>query len=136
MTILYTTTITLPCDAGRAIIEITDHPPVAAPELASAWAESIDYPRAVGRVFLPRGLGNPIAGSDICNSDSATIRSVDGVEYRGPYHGRVAAAPRRADVVDKLRRDAESALAPIIAYLAAREARLALRERTLASGVA
>lgn len=126
---LYTSNIPLGMDLEAEVV-IDDIGPEDAPTVGSDWNIEIDYPRirlsirlGNGSSYLPAALRNEelqLLGERLHSSWGNCGRRW--VEISGPS---VRAC------VSALRSRAEAELAPLIAHVAARAARLAQRERTL-----
>lgn len=136
-----------------AIVEIVEIDPEPAPESGAEWPVERDWPRARLTIALPAECGDlalALRSEELTLLGRSTTPTYDGgPKGLGYQWGRVdlagtAAATQRRSVEDRaeyltdavsrlaLRADAE--LAPLIAHVAKRAARLAQREDTLARG--
>lgn len=129
-----------------ATITITEHDPAAPPASGAEWARELDWPIAELRLELPstptshqlaaelrgdiRLLGERLAENWGTPSHDNQYRHIVGPRHK--------LATERAEYLDDavaaLRARAETELAPLIAHVAKRAARLAEREATLARG--
>jgi hypothetical protein len=129
-----------------ATIEIVEHDPAPPPPTGAEWAREIDWPIAELRLSLPScETGTPLASELQCDLFVVGERLSD--HWGSGCHDsnyRPIAGPRTKtttstaeyldDAVTALRGRAESDLAPLIAHVAKRAARLARRETALAAG--
>lgn len=141
MTTLYTATVDLGLGLS-ATIEIYALPARPAPVAGSEWPIDADYPGCSLQISLPQEDDED--HYDIAPELQCPIELLD--EQLTPKWGKdlgctrhrtaTARGPRQSELVTQLRERAERELAPLIAHVAARAARLAQRERTIAMAVA
>lgn len=129
-----------------ATIEIVEHDPAPPPPSGAEWAREVDWPIAELRLSLPSNSESSHLALELqCDLKIAGDKLVDhwGIGCHD-NHWRPIAGPRtqktteRAEYLDDavsiLIARAESELAPLIAHVAKRAARLAQRDATLAAG--
>jgi len=129
-----------------ATITIVEHDPAPPPPSGTEWAHETDWPIAELRIDLPSRSKDyhladelrcdlRVLGEALCESWGDCRRNNQYQPIAGPHHKTTTErAEYLDDAVASLRSRAESELAPLIAHVAKRAARLAAREATLARG--
>ncbi|MBA3844232.1 MAG: hypothetical protein H0X39_16720 [Actinobacteria bacterium] len=132
-----------------AIVEITEASPQDAPVVGAEWAAEIDWPRAQLEIGLSAAPSCYVYAVEIVPElicEAVVLNDVLGKRWGGEYGNECPrlkshracrtelAAEYLIDAVSQLRARAEADLAPLIAHVAKRAARLAQREATLTAG--
>lgn len=129
-----------------ATITIAEHDPAPPPPSGAEWARELDWPIAELRLDLPTSPDSPRLAHELrCDLRVLDVqlgedwgRATVNQQYTPIPGVRYTLVTERAeyldDAVTALRTRAEAGLAPLIAHVGARAARLAEREATLARG--